>query len=138
MPKRPGISITELQQQIFDREGFRIVFERLGAASGELAPYDYPVMAPQSWKVSDWKRLRLARYLLAFRAATVYGGDDEPIKRDLKLGHVRDTYYQATYGTLSADAPPDNVVPMHRPENGTRSPRPDRPRRRGRGNPVAR
>ena len=47
MPKRPGLSITELQRQIFDREGFRVSFARLGASREELVPYDYPVMAPQ-------------------------------------------------------------------------------------------
>jgi hypothetical protein len=29
----------------------------------------------------------------------------------MKLAHLRDSYYKARYGTLSADdAPPDNVV----------------------------
>ena len=112
MAKRAGLSVTELQQQIFDREGFRVVFERLGAAETEIVPYDYPVMAPQAWKVSDWKRMRLGKYLLTFRGVTVYDGRGEPIKRDVKLGHVRDTYYAETYGTLSPDDPPDNVVPL--------------------------
>ena len=109
MAKSTRLSITELQEQIFQREGFRVSFERLGAAKDELPPYDFAVMAPQGWSVSDWKRIRLARYVLLFRGVTVYRGDDEPIARDMKLGHLRDSYYKAQYGTLSADVP-DNVV----------------------------
>jgi hypothetical protein len=44
----------------------------------------------------------------------VYRGDGEPIARDVKLGHLRDTYFEAEYGTLAPEAPssevPDNVV----------------------------
>lgn len=107
--RRPGLTITELQQQIFDREGFRVSFERLGAAKDELPPYDFAVMAPTAWKVSDWQRIRLARYVLLFRGVTVYRGDDTPLARDVKLGHLRDSYYEAQYGTLSPETP-DNVV----------------------------
>jgi hypothetical protein len=108
--RRSGLSITQLQEQIFQREGFRVSFERLGAAKDELPSYDFPVMAPQGWKVSDWQRIRLRAYVLLFSSVTVYRGDDEPLPRDMKLGHLRDTYYQAQYGTLSAEEPPDNVV----------------------------
>ncbi len=62
MARRPGITITELQEQIFAREGFRVSFERLGAGDEQLQPYAYPVMAPQGWTVSDWRRVRLAAY----------------------------------------------------------------------------
>ena len=112
---RSGLSITELQEQIFQREGFRVSFERFGATDAPLPPYEYPVMAPQGWKVSDWQRVRLGPYVLLFRGLTVYRGDDTPLPRDVKLGHLRDSYYQATYGTLSPDAPddaPDNVVQL--------------------------
>jgi hypothetical protein len=112
MAKRPGLSVTELQQQVFDREGFRVVFERLGASNDEIAAYEYPVMAPQAWKVSDWRRMRLGKYLLVFRGVTVYDGKGEPLTRDVKLGHLRDTYYAATYGTLNPEDPPDNVVEL--------------------------
>jgi hypothetical protein len=116
MARRPGLTITELQEQIFQREGFRVSFERLGAAKDDLPPYAFAVMAPQGWKVSDWQRIRLAAYVLLFRGVRVYRGDGEPIGRDVKLGHLRDTYYTAEYGSLSPDtesaapAVPDNVV----------------------------
>jgi hypothetical protein len=112
MARRPGLTITELQEQIFQREGFRVSFERLGAEKDELQPYDFPVMAPHGWKVSDWQRIRLMRYVLVFRGLKVYRGDGEPIARDMKLAHLRDTYYEAEYGTLSPEPPPDNVVPI--------------------------
>jgi hypothetical protein len=105
MARRSGITITELQEQIFALEGFRVSFERLGASDDPLQPYVYPVMAPNGWKVSDWQRIRLAEYVLAFRGVTVYRGDQKPIDRDLTLGHLRDSYYQAEYGTLASDAP---------------------------------
>lgn len=105
MARRTGITITELQEQIFAREGFRVSFERLGASDDPLRPYDYPVMAPQGWKVSDWQRIRLAAYVTAFRGVTVYRGDQKPIGRDLTLGHLRDGYYQAEYGTLAPEVP---------------------------------
>jgi hypothetical protein len=114
MARRPGLSITELQEQIFAREGFRVSFERLGASSDPLPGYEYPVMAPNGWKVSDWQRIRLAPFILFFRGVKVYRGDDEPIARDVKLGNLRDSYYEARYGTLSPEPPdvPDNVVEM--------------------------
>ena len=112
MASKTQPSVTALQEQIFAREGFRVSFERLGAAEGALPAYDYPVMAPQGWKVSDWKRMRLGAYLLHFKSATVYGGDGEPLRRDVKLGHLRDGYYESQYGTL---APEDgNVIPLRR------------------------
>src|SRR5216683_8054321 len=80
--RRTGLTVTQLQEQIFAREGFRVSFERLGKSDAPLPPYDYPVMAPTGWKVSDWQRVRLAPYVLLFRGVTVFRGDDKPIARD--------------------------------------------------------
>jgi len=110
--RRAGLTITQLQEQIFQREGFRVSFERLGAAKDDLPPYEFPVMAPQNWKVSDWQRIRLGAYVLLFRSVSVYRGDDLPLPRDMKLGNLRDTYYAAQYGSITPDEPPDNVVPI--------------------------
>lgn len=111
--RRSGLSISELQEQIFQREGFRVSFSRLGAAKDDIPPYAVPVMAPQGWAVSDWKRVRLAPYVLLFRDVTVYRGDETPITRDMKLGHLRDTYFKAQYGSLE-------------PEGGTPAPEVER------------
>lgn len=119
MARRTGITITELQEQIFAREGFRVSFERLGASDDPLQSYDYPVMAPQGWKVSDWQRIRLAAYVTAFRGVTVYRGDQKPIGRDLTLGHLRDGYYQAEYGTLAPEVPDADGTASRTPRKRT-------------------
>lgn len=90
----------QVQKAIFEREGFRIEFEFFDEKRRALPPYDYPVMAPQRWKVSDWKNARLSEYRLLVKGATIYRGDGTPIPRDLQLGNLRDTYYQATYASL--------------------------------------
>lgn len=126
MPPRPaGLTVTELQEQIFQREGFRVSFERLGASKDELPPFDFPVMAPNGWHVSDWRRIRLAAYILFFRGVTVYRGDDTPLVRDMKLGNLRDSYYEAVYGTLSPESerPPEEnakVVSINAKQSGKR------------------
>jgi len=71
-------------------------------------------MAPQRWKISDWKNARLAAYRLLVKGATIYRGDGEPIPRDLQLGNLRDTYYEDAYGSLEpllADAETSGVAP---------------------------
>ena len=115
MARRPGLTITELQEQIFAREGFRVSFERLGASDEPLPPYAYPVMAPNGWKVSDWQRVRLAAYIASFRGVTVYRGDQKPIGRDLQLGHLRDSYYEAEYGSLTSETPATPAAPAATP-----------------------
>ena len=57
-------------------------------------------MAPQRWKVSDWKNARLAAYRLLVRGATIFGGDGKPIPRDLQLGNLRDTDYKEANGSF--------------------------------------
>ncbi len=134
MARRPGLTITELQEQIFAREGFRVSFERLGASDEPLPPYAYPVMAPNGWKVSDWQRVRLAAYIASFRGVTVYRGDQKPIGRDLQLGHLRDSYYEAEYGSLTSETP-SAKKPSALPEPAATAPpageKPKRTRRTG-------
>ena len=90
----------QVQTAIFLREGFRVAFELFDEKRRALPPYEYPVMAPQRWKVSDWKNARLEAYRLLVKGATVYRGDGSAIPRDLQLGNLRDTYYEANYGSL--------------------------------------
>lgn len=91
---------AQVEKAILEREGFRVEFEAFDAKRQSLPPYEYPVMAPQRWKVSDWKNARLAEYRLLMRGATIYRGDGMPIPRDLQLGNLRDSYYAARYGSL--------------------------------------
>ena len=93
-------TVTELQDQIFAREGFRVSFERVGAPL-DVPPYEYAVMAPTTWRISDWKNERLAAYVGMLRGVTILRGDGAPAKRDVRLGYLRDTYYAAAYGSTS-------------------------------------
>jgi hypothetical protein len=90
----------QVQKAIFQREGFRVELELFDPKQRSLPAYEYDVMAPQRWKVSDWKNARLDAYRLLVKGATIYRGDGTPIPRDLQLGNLRDTYYEAAFGSL--------------------------------------
>jgi hypothetical protein len=105
------VTITQLQEQIAAVEGFRVSFERLGALDVEIPLYPFDVMSPSKWKISDWKRMRLGPYVLIFKNVHVYRGDDTIVKSDLQLARLRDSYYEARYGTLEPVVP-ENVIPM--------------------------
>ena len=91
---------AQVEKAIFEREGFRVELELFEGKRQALRPYEYVVMAPHRWKVSDWKNARLSEYVLLVKGITIYRGDGTPIPRDLQLGNLRDTYYEATYGSL--------------------------------------
>jgi hypothetical protein len=93
-------SKRQVESAIFDLEGFRVDLELLSAKKHDLPAYDWKVMAPQKWRVSDWINARLRPYRLLARKVAVYQGDGSPIPRDLQLGRLRDSYFEATYGTL--------------------------------------
>lgn len=94
---------AQVEKAIFEREGFRVELELFDGKKPALPAYDYDVMAPQRWKVSEWKNARLAEYVLLAKGIVIYRGDGTPIPRDLQLGNLRDTYYEAKYG--SAEPP---------------------------------
>ncbi len=96
-------TLAQVEEQILVCEGFRVTLTLLKPKTKLLPSYDYRVMAPQKWRISDWKNARLSAYLTLVRAVAVHGGDGSEIKRDLQLGHVRDSYYLAAYGSI---APP--------------------------------
>jgi hypothetical protein len=93
-------TIPQIEEQIFVVEGFRVKLTPLLAKTKSLPGYDFTVMAPQRWRVSDWKTARLGAYLTLVKAALVMRGDGTPVKGDLQLGNVRDSYYEATYGAI--------------------------------------
>jgi hypothetical protein len=94
----------QVEKAIFEREGFRVELELFDGKRAALPPYDYAVMAPQRWKVSDWKNARLEAYRLLAKGVTIYRGDGNPVTRDVQLGNLRDTYYEASYGSLEPPA----------------------------------
>ena len=108
-------TIGQLEEQVYVVEGFRVRLTPFDAKRKSFPSYDFRVMAPQRWRVSDWKTVRLAAYVTLLRDATALRGDGHPVKRDLALGHLRDTYYEAQYGTLTTSSQaPDNVVDIAR------------------------
>ena len=102
----PAISAGE--KEICEREGFRVRLTPLHDKTKSIPPYDFTAMAPQRWKISDWKTERLQNYVTLLRDVTVFRGDGEPVRRDMQLGNLRETYYEAEYGTLTTK--PSNVV----------------------------
>ncbi len=92
---------AQAENAILNREGFRVEFELCGGKRLALPPYDYPVMAPQRWKISEWKDARLGAYRLLVKRITVYHGDGTPVLRDLQLGNLRDSYYEDAYGSMN-------------------------------------
>jgi hypothetical protein len=98
----------QVQKAIFEREGFRVELELFEGKRQPLPPYEHPVMAPQRWKVSDWKNARLGDYRLLVKGATIYRGDGKPLPKDLQLGKLRDSYYEANYGTIEPPGGPSD------------------------------
>jgi hypothetical protein len=81
--EKRGLTITELQNQIAAVEGFHVSFERPGVAPAPIPPYAYDIMAPSKWRISDWKRVRLAAYIAIFKSVRVYRGDETLASTDL-------------------------------------------------------
>lgn len=105
-------TISSVEKQIYEREGFRVRLSPLSEKTKSIPDYDFAVMAPQRWKISEWKIERLAEYIPLIREIVIFRGDGEPVKRDMQLGNLRDSYYQAEYGTLTKK--PNNVVRLER------------------------
>ncbi len=90
-----------VENAIFALEGFRVEFD-LFDPKRSLPEYDWRTMAPQRWKISDWKNERLGSYRTLAKGVRVFRGDGSPVPRDMQLGNLRDGYYEAEYGPLTA------------------------------------
>jgi hypothetical protein len=62
---------AQIEKAILEREGFRVELQLFDGKRPSLLAYDYPVMAPQRWKVSDWKNARLEAYRLLVKGVTI-------------------------------------------------------------------
>ena len=91
-------TIKQVEDAIFAREGFRVRLEPFEGKRLSLPAYEWSVMAPQRWHISEWKNTRLEPYRLLLKNVVVFRGDETPVKRDMQLGNLRDTYYEARYG----------------------------------------
>lgn len=94
-------TIAQVEEQILVVEGFRVQLTPLAPKTKNLPSYDFTVMAPQRWRVSDGKTARLTRYVTLLRGAVVLRGDGSVLKGDLQLGSIRDSYYEKQYGTTA-------------------------------------
>jgi len=103
----------QVEDAIFALEGFRVEFD-LFDPKRSLPEYAWRVMAPQRWKISDWKNDRLGAYRTLAKGVTVYRGDGSRVPRDMLLGNLRDSYYEAEFGPIAPakDAKLSNVIRM--------------------------
>jgi len=108
-------SKKQVEEAIFALEGFRVEFELLDPKRA-LPDYEWRVMAPQRWKISDWKNERLENYRMLAKGLIVYRGDGSAVLRDMQLGNLRDGYYEAEHGPIArpGSSAPSNVVPIGR------------------------
>lgn len=97
----------QVEDAILAREGFKVELELFAGKKSTLPAYDWSVMAPQRWRISEWKNARLEPYRLLVKSVAVFRGDGTPVARDMQLGNLRDTYYEAEYGPVSAAREPD-------------------------------
>jgi hypothetical protein len=113
-------SKKQVEEAIFALEGFRVEFDLLDPKRS-LPEYEWRAMAPQRWKISDWKNERLAAYRLLAKGLTVYRGDGSPVPRDMQLGNLRDGYCEAAYGPIARGSAekPSNVIRMAGRERGS-------------------
>ncbi|MBV8638999.1 MAG: hypothetical protein JO322_13020 [Candidatus Eremiobacteraeota bacterium] len=87
-------SIKQVEDTIFNKEGFRVKLTALdGKKSVALPPYDYEYMASNKWKLTDWRMVRMARYIPFLKSMDIFRGDGTKTTTDLRLGNLRDTYF---------------------------------------------
>ena len=107
-------SKKQVEDAIFAREGFQVELEPFEGKKGVLPAYEWNVMAPQRWHISDWKNARLEPYRMLVKGIKVLRGDGTSVTRDMQLGNLRDTYYEAQYGPIrlqpAADEDADEKV----------------------------
>lgn len=88
----------QVEDQIFNKEGFYVRFHLLDTSVKNLPDYHWEFMASNKWKISQWKNERLKAYWTLVKSVDIYKGDDTIVKSDLKLGSLRDSYFEANYG----------------------------------------
>ena len=104
--------IDDVERAIFAREGFRVRFVALDPKSKTFPEYAYRAMAPQRWRLSEWKAERLGAYVTFARSMTVLRGDGTPVRTDMRLGNLRDTYYEAEVARSVVAAEPAAGTPI--------------------------
>lgn len=89
-------SIEQIERAIFDKEGFRVKLTPLVEQKAlDLPLYDYEYMASNKWKLTDWRMVRMARYIPFLKGVDVFRGDGKKTTSDMRLDNLRDTYFKA-------------------------------------------
>ncbi|MDQ2866325.1 MAG: hypothetical protein M3R51_08870 [Candidatus Eremiobacteraeota bacterium] len=101
-------TIKELEEAIFEREGFRVRIEPLEKKAKALPAYAFAYMAYSKWKISQWQTVRLAKYIPYLRSITVLRPDGKRAASGLQLGNLRDAYFKA----FCADEPASAETPV--------------------------
>ncbi|HET9030450.1 MAG TPA: hypothetical protein VFN49_09745 [Candidatus Aquilonibacter sp.] len=86
-------SLKQVEDAIFAIEGFRVKLTPLDGKKGALPAYDYEYMASNKWKLTEWRMVRMARYIPFVKSADVFRGDGSKTTSDMRLGNLRDTYF---------------------------------------------
>lgn len=86
-------SIKQVEDAIFNREGFRVKLTPLNEKTGSLPAYDYEYMCSNKWKLTEWRMSRLARYIPYLRSADILRPDGSRTVSDLRIGNLRDAYF---------------------------------------------
>ena len=87
-------SLKQVEDAIFEKEGFRVKLTSLEGKKPVLPAYDYEYMASNKWKLTDWRMVRMARYIPYLKAVDVFRGDGSKTTSDMQLGNLRDTYFK--------------------------------------------
>jgi hypothetical protein len=95
-------TIKQVEDAIFKREGFRVKLTPLGLKAA-LPPYEHEYMCSNRWTVSEWQSVRLAPYVSLLRSAEVLRGDGKRSTTTMRLGNLRDTYFNAFCGDELAE-----------------------------------
>jgi hypothetical protein len=88
--------VRNVEKRIFDIEGFEV---RIRNQDGRALPYNgdlpmytcYERMAPNKWRVQEWKDTRFYRDYPGFKV-DVFDGNGRVARGNSTLGNIRDTY----------------------------------------------
>ena len=87
-------TIKQIEDAIFAREGFRVRIEPLEGKPKSLPAYDFPYMAYNKWKLTQWQTVRMARYVPFLRSVIVLRPDGRRTVSDMQIGNLRDAYFK--------------------------------------------
>lgn len=87
-------TVKQVEEAIFQREGFRVKLELLDAKVKSLPPYEHEYMGFNKWKLTEWQSARLAPYIPFVRSIVILRPDGRRTVSDMQLGNLRDAYFK--------------------------------------------